>query len=384
VKPTPARVDLHAHLFFHEGVGVPWFGGFRDPIRATSWRDRVRSKVNAQELDASGAALVGVALYTHPGFLGSQRDSLRRQIREAQRFLAERPDHWALVRTPEEAARANAQGKRALVLTLEGAAGVLETEADLREFIDEAGIRIVTPFHFLDDLYGGAAILPGRGALMNPWAWARSLFSARCAEGVRVNPRGLTDQGRWLARALARRGVWIDFSHASDRSQMDLAPVLEEFGQPHLFTHTMLREFYPGERGVSRSQLSEVGRTRGVVGLLPSQDMMGNTVVDPCFMAHPCVSACPGGLPALLTQFKIVSQFVGTDRVTLGSDINAPLSFLPPQPGEPDNARGYYRYGQLKDLWAAMEPHAHQFEGGRLGMDLSGFLEAWSQIKPQS
>ncbi len=382
MKPTFApRVDLHAHLFFHEGVGVSWFGSFDGPLRAQSWRDRLRSKVNAPELEASRAALVGVALYCHPLFRGSQRDSLRRQIRAAESFVTERSESWALVRSPEEAEKAYSQGKQSLLLTLEGAQGVLETEADFEEFIDRAGIRIVTPFHFLDDAFGGAALLPGWGGLLNPWAWLKSGLGPRGAEGVRVNPRGLTERGRQLVQGLLRRGVWIDFSHASDRAQADLRPLLDQAGQPHLFTHTMLREFYPGERGVSREQLQALAKSQGIVGVLPSQDMIEKTSILPHFLSHPCRAGCVGGLPALLTQMQTIGECIGHGRVTLGSDINAPLNFLPPIPDLPDtDSRGYFRYGQLGTLWETIDSEATGLGRASFGLSFEEFIRTWKRV----
>ena len=48
-----------------------------------------------------------------------------------------------------------------MILALEGASGIIETDEDLAEFVDRDGIRIVTLIHLTDDEFGGAAFLKG-------------------------------------------------------------------------------------------------------------------------------------------------------------------------------------------------------------------------------
>ena len=375
------RVDLHAHLFMHEGVGLSWMGSFTGPIRSEHWQDRLHSKVNAEALELSGSQLVAVALYSHPLFLGSERNSIRRQIATAEAFVVSHPD-WVIARSLPEARQAKAAGKKILIFTLEGADGILESEADLKEFIDEQGIRIVTPLHFIDDQFGGAALMPPKNAFVNPFAWIRSFFRDKDVEGARLNDRGLTSRGEWLIRALLARGVWIDLSHSSDASQRGMREWIEKADQPLLYTHTMLRRFYHSERGVSAEQLKLVRQSGGIIGLLPSEDMMAGTQVEASACAQPCGQTCMGGVPALVEQFKEVSRVVGPDSVSLGTDINAPLNFIQPDCAHPEaDTRGFYQYGQLGELWDAMRERGIGSKN-LPGLTLEKFFQVWGRVRP--
>lgn len=385
LQVTPRHVDLHGHYFFHEGVGLAWFGSFTGPIRASSWKDRIRSKINEADLIHSDSEIAVVALYSHPLFLSGQRESLRRQILEAENFVKANPD-WIIARSPNQAQQALSQGKRILILSIEGASGTLETEDDLREFIDEKGVRIVTPFHFMNDEFGAGALLPGIQGLVNPLAWIESFFGPRSVEGLLLNRDGITEKGHWLITELMKRGVWIDFAHASDRDEADILPMLSAAHWPVLVTHTMLREFYHSERGISSSQLKVVKQSGGIVGLLPSEDMIGKTEVGPEFcQSSRCPEAtCGIGLAHLATQWKTVSAIIGSENVSFGTDIDAPLNFMPPECST-DDSRGFFHYAQLPELWTKLEQ--------RLGSTVNNpvqeltpqrFIQVWSRVRPYS
>ncbi len=364
-------LDLHAHLFFYDGTGLPFFDGFAGRVSVDDWSERIGSKVNAGSLEVSGASIVVVSLYAHPLFLVSQRESVRRQIAVAEEFLRSH-SAWGLARSAAQARALLKSGRKALVLSLEGASGILESEADLKAFIDDQGISIVTPMHFTDDEFGGVAFMPGLAVLASPIAWIRSLFSpVRDSGGVRINPNGLTKRGEWLIGALVKRGVWIDYAHASDATQ---AAIRKLSSQPLLYTHTMLRKYYRAERGISSGQLKLVTERGGMIGLLPSEDMLRGTEVS----AELCAPACPwceGGVPALLQQFSEIAHVVGPASLALGSDINAPLQLIKPECG---GRLGFNEYSDLARLWEVLRTRARY----RSGEALERFLSLWAKVRP--
>ena len=389
-SPPPdirSLVDLHAHYFFHDGMGLALLGSFHDPLKALTegltWRSRLTNKVNAETLEKSGVGLALVALYAHPLFLLSERNSIRKQIEEAQGFVREHPD-WIIARDPQSARQARAAGKRILILSLEGMAGVLENEDDFREFIDQDGIRVVTPIHFIDDEIGGANLMPAPWLMLasNPAAALRAYASPHFdAIGVRTNPRGLTPFGRTQIEALIKRGVWIDFAHASDASQEQMLSLTDVAQQPLLYTHTVLRSAYRSERAISATQLTQIARRHGVIGLLPSDDMLKGTEVDPAYCDDPCRAAgekCQGGLPAFLTQYAQAQRAVAPAQVMIGSDIDAPLTFLGPAcPAEKlQDPRGLADYGQLSVIGQALKNHSRE-----TGDPVDWFLTAWERVK---
>ena len=182
-----------------------------------------------------------------------------------------------------------------MILALEGASGILETEEDLHEFIDEGGIRIVTPLHLSDDEFGGVAFLRGTHVLANPISWLIQFLNPKYVDGVRVNTNGLTSDGRTLI-------LKLHGATRLDRSGSCLGPLgkgnhreLEASHLPLLYTHAMLAEnFTAPNAGSPEEELSRIARSGGIVGLMPSEEMLAGA---------PRSAACPSALSALATEY---------------------------------------------------------------------------------
>lgn len=376
-------VDLHAHLFMKSGLGWFFEGGFGEPLRANSWDDRLSSKANATTLDDAGVGIMVVALFAHPLYRADVRASVREQLAQAKRFAAQSPK-WEIARSPAEAERILRAGKRALVLSLEGAGGVLESEEDLGEFIDEGGISIVTPLHLVDDRFGGAATLNGYQYVANPLNLVDQLLDAHCHDGVETNRQGLSPLGERLAVELVRRGVWLDLTHASDRSLATLVPIAEAAKQPLLFTHTTLRAHRPTERALSAAMLARVAKSDGIIGLLPSDDAL--ETITPRFCPPGCEpTACAKGLPAFATMYQHVGQAIGFERVMLGSDFNGGMRHLSASCGtknELEAEAGFFHLGQTPLVWQSMRELGASVPPART--QIRAFLDAWAKVEPMN
>ena len=379
-----SSVDLHAHLFMKEGLKGLFTGDFSGPLAAQSWKDRFSSQTNPETLEKSGNAITVVALYAHPLFVGSLRDSIRKQILLAEDFVKENP-HWIIARNAKQANEALKGGKKILILSLEGASGILETEEDLSEFIDEKGIRIVTLLHFTEDRFGAPAFLKGFAAWASPQSLIRNFFKGvfRSSENpVRRNDRGLTVEGKKLAKALIDRGVWIDLTHASDTAQNDLISLMTAAGHPLLYTHTSLRDYFRAERAVSRPQLEAVQRSGGIVGIMPSEQMLeGTPIPDSACLCH---APCEGGLEALVIQYNKMSEILKTpSNIAMGTDFNGGIPHLKPscKTGTSLDQEGLWNIGQMKDLWKAMKTagaHLPKYQD----QSVKTFLSAWERVLP--
>jgi microsomal dipeptidase-like Zn-dependent dipeptidase len=374
-----ASVELHAHPFMHDGLRAVFRGDFHGPLAATSWKDKISSQVNAEALDRSGIRILVNSLYAHPVLSLGRHASIRRQLDESERFVAERKG-WIIARSASEARAALERGKRVMILALEGAEGLVEAEADIAELIDRRGIRIVTFLHLTDDALGGVALFKGIQGFMSPGEWVTQLFSPRRDQGVRVNRSGLTEKGVALARTLIRRGVWLDLAHSSDASQRTLLELLREANHPALYTHTSLRAYKPQERSISAEQLEAARTTQGIVGLMPSEDMIGETP-GPC--APGCAGACEGGVAGLATQYREVASRIGGASTVLGSDYNGGVRHLKPSCGTGTSLdrEGLWNIGQVAELWKALRAHGAPVPE-RLGATVTRFLDAWSRVKP--
>lgn len=348
-------------------------GDFNGPLIAKDWTSRFSSQVNPEALQKSQLDIVVATLYAHPFLTLSLRDSIRRQIALAQRFVQENPA-WIIARTPEQAKQALDTEKHVLIFALEGASGILETEEDLKEFIDQAGIRIVTLLHLTDDEFGGVAFLNGIRGFASPLAFVKSLFSHGNSQGIRVNSSGLTALGLEMTHHLIRRHVWIDLAHASDGSQKTLAPILRQAGQPLLYTHTVLRRFLRAERGISDEQLREVAETKGFMGLMPSEEMLVQT--------PPLTGTCEGSVHSLANQYREAAKVIGESSVSMGSDFNGGIPHLKPSCATGtslDQKQGYWNIGQTPELWQALQNILElNPENGKKSTDR--FIDAWSRV----
>ena len=369
-------VELHAHLFMKEGMSWLFRGDFEGPIRAHSWTDKLSSQTNAETLDDSGIGILVVSLYAHPFLTFSLRDSIRRQIKLTEVFVKQHPN-WIIARSSLEAHRALSQGKRILILSLEGASGILETEEDLKEFVDRDGLRIVTLLHLTDDEYGGVAFLRGFRAMASPLAWTTQLFHPLYSpddEGIQINRKGLTDRGFKLAQALLKRGIWIDLAHSSDVSQEALIPLLKNAGHPLLYTHTVLRNFHQAERGISEKQLLEVKNTQGIVGLMPSEEMLEGTQVPN--------DSCTGGVVALGVQYEHIAGIIGSASTVLGTDYNGGITHLKPGCATETSLDQYglYNISQTKEIWIALQKLGVHTPVP-LSSSVDRFLNAWGSVR---
>jgi len=375
-SPTQATVELHAHLFMDEALTWLFRGDLFSPLQAKDWQAGFLSQANEKTLNESGIGILVAALYVHPLTRFSMKEALQDQIHAAKKFISRNPN-WVLGLSAGQAIREFDQGKRILILSLEGASGALETEADLDHAYKE-GIRIVTPLHLTDDEFGGVALLKGTKVLASPFAWIRSLLHGKRNEGVRVNDQGLTPRGEKLVRRLLKRKIWVDLAHASDLSQKRIQEIFvsEVHDYPSLYTHTVMRKYHGAERGISQSQLQLVQKSRGILGLMPCQPYLKGTG-----------GACPqedGGVHSFLKQYQELTDFLTQGGVYLGSDTNAGISHLPPPQCPthgPLDPEGYWHLGQSDDLWNTLENLWEKTRGPRR-VSAQQFLKTWKRVHP--
>ena len=208
------EIDLHSHLFMNEGLTWIFRGDFFDDhLHATSWKNLLSSQANPKTLNESQVRIMVASLYAaHPILTPwGLREAVRRQIAQAERFVRENPQ-WVLATSPQETEQALQEGKRALILSLEGASGILETDQDLEEFFNR-GIRIVTLLHLKDDQFGGCALVGGfSGALINFWPWVGGQTVLSDEKRIRANSKGLTTEGLAFVKKLIQKKIWIDLS----------------------------------------------------------------------------------------------------------------------------------------------------------------------------
>lgn len=372
--PIEKSVELHSHLFMKEGLSWFFNGGFFEPLRARNWSDRFSSQANSETVENSGIQILVATFYAHPLLKMSVRDSIRSQILQALRFVSQNKG-WVIAKTPEEARQGLSQNKKILILALEGASGIIESDEDVREFIDEAGIRILTPLHFTDDRYGGVAFLKGPAVWATPLAYAKSWFTPTPPEGIRTNSNGLSPWGKVMLRKLAQHHVWIDLSHASDQAQRDIREL--NLRQPALYTHTVLRKYHQAERGISQEQIQWIKESSGILGIMPSPQMLEGT---------PTTKDCEESIEALSLQYKEFAQILDPSQIMFGSDTNGAIPHLSSRCLDSRFAEkyqltqsGFWNISHSSILWKALRN-----TGAPVPIDLqitvNRFLNTWDKI----
>jgi hypothetical protein len=162
--------------------------------------------------------------------------------------------------------------------------------------------------------------------------------------------------------------------------------MVERAGQPLLFTHMSMRRHRHAERATTDAMLRQVASSRGMVGLLPSDDGLTHVEVPARLCPKGCSKAeCARGVSALAAAYSEVASVVGADAVVFGSDYNGGMRHLPPSCGTGtslDEEAGFFHVGQAKEVWQAMRklgapvpPLAHTLER---------FLSTWARVKAVS
>ncbi len=129
------------------------------------------------------------------------------------------------------------QGMTAGILSIEGAHALDDDPANV-DVVADLGIRMISPAHFFDTVFGGSA------------------------HGVEQG--GLTRLGREMLRRMEARGVILDVAHASSRT---IDEALAVSTRPVVASHTGVRGICDNARNLSDDQLDGIAATGGLVGI---------------------------------------------------------------------------------------------------------------------
>jgi membrane dipeptidase len=266
--------------------------------------------------------------------------SLRRAlglVTAFDRALRENEDRVFAVRRTTDLAEVGRDGRIGLILSLEGAEP-LGLDPGLAGVFFELGVRMV-------------------GLTWN----RRNAFADGAAESGRG---GLSRLGHELVERLARLGVMVDLSHASEQT---FADVLAHEAHPQvLVSHACCRAVHDTPRNVSDDQLRALADRDGVIGLMALP-----LAVDP---ERPTIER-------LVDHIDHAVSVAGIEHVALGGDFieqvhavvdptNVPDSLLRPgaSMGQPlEGLAGPADYPALIDAL-----RARRFEGERLDAILAG------------
>ena len=210
------------------------------------------------------------------------------QLDTLEKELAEVQDAVAVCTNGAELEQARAQGKTALILSLEGAEPI---GADLAN---------------LDKFYA-------RGVRLLGMCWSRE---NKAGFGGRYDPNGATDTcglkpfGKELVRHANELGMLIDVSHLNNAGCADVA---EYSTLPFFASHSNTRALHPMDRNLSDETMAAIAASGGMVGVNGYSGLVAPTPEE-------------ATVAALADHTDYLRQRIGAERLGLGLDLMIRLS----------------------------------------------------------
>ena len=225
-------------------------------------------------------ALLSFAQLKSPADWFSIKSRALHQCEQLAEFAAESGGAFRLITNKKEMTqfiedRKTNRSLTAGMLGLEGA-HCLEGDINNLDVFYKAGVRYIGPTHFFD----------------NEWAGS--------AHGV--DKAGLTDKGRELIKKMNDLHIIIDIAHASPKTVQD---IFDLTSGPLILSHGGVKGTCDNIRNLSDSQIIEVGKRNGLIGI-GLWDM----------------AVCGTDAQATAKAIKYVADKIGVDKVALGSDFD--------------------------------------------------------------
>jgi microsomal dipeptidase-like Zn-dependent dipeptidase len=276
--------------------------------------------------------------------------SVRRQAAYLRDFAARNSARVGIATSPQQARALIAQGKLALVLSVEVTR--LFPSGDFIGQLDALramGVSSVQVAHHADNRFAGAAPIPKLmdAADQSELLWSillgfpvdmtdideivcRDIFgnSGSCNGDTRLNEQGLTAEGDTLVRAMMDRGMLLDVAHLSRHAFRDAYLISQQHGNyPLLYSHAHMWDTISSseerhEKYIRADEISMITGTGGMVGLRTGPE---STVAYP----GPVPNRCQGS-----TRSFAQSLMYAVDRglnVGFGADFNGFIEQLKPR-----------------------------------------------------
>lgn len=185
-------------------------------------------------------------------------------------------------------------------LGIEGA-HALDGQLSNIDVLYDAGFRMMSPSHFFDTEFGGAA--------------------------AGVGKTGLTPLGRAMVRRMEARHMLVDLAHAAPQTIDD---VLAMAKRPVVFSHTGVKGTCETIRNISDDNIRGVAKTGGIIGITYFE-----------------FATCGKDANAIARAIRHTVDVAGVDHVGLGSDFDGAIA-------EPFDTTGI---GQIIDALFAVGFH---------------------------
>jgi len=240
---TRARAVLARHPLIDGHNDLPWVireqGKPPRDVAAYDLRSRTAGDTDIARLRAGGVGGQFWSVYVPSGADAAAGGYARLQLEQidiALRIIERYPKDLALALTADDVERANAEGRIASLLGMEGGHAIENSLGALRDFY-RLGVRYMTLTHF------------------NTTDWADSATDA-------ARHGGLSRFGVEVVREMNRLGMMVDISHVSPATMHDVLDIAEA---PVIFSHSNARALSTTLRNVPDDVFARVAKNGGVV-----------------------------------------------------------------------------------------------------------------------
>ncbi len=281
-----------------------------------------------------------------------EMESVRRQAAFARGFANANSSWVGIAETPAQARTLIAQGKLALVLSVE-ATKLFPTGDYLAQLgeLHALGVRSVQVTHHADNRFGGAAPIPklmqtadlvetlwslggytGNLTAINDIVCRNSAgVSGSCDGETYLNQLGLNGDGSVLVNAMMDRGMLLDVAHLSRKAFVNTYNLATAHGNyPLLYSHTHTWDTISPdeerhEKYLRAEEIQMITNTGGMIGLRPGPEA---TVAYPSG-GGPVANQCQGSARSF-AQSLMYAVDHGLN-VGFGADFNGFIEQLKPR-----------------------------------------------------
>lgn len=275
-------MDLHADTPSLMRAGYDLFARHRAPPRPVSYGGHV----DVPRMREGGLCAQVFGMWTVPRRASGA--AVHEEIDAVERAAAARPDEIAIAWTADDVLAAHRAGRRAALLSIEGAHAV--SDLDSLSGFARRGVRSLGLVHFSRNAAGFPAYGVGRDA-----------------------DRGLTDFGRALVDEMNRLGVLADLAHINRAGFLEAAARTKD---PPIVSHTGVSGVHSHWRNIDDEQIRAVADRGGCIGVLFAPRYLGRD-----------------GVGAVVDHVAHLIEVGGEDVPALGSDFDG---FVRPPTGLED------------------------------------------------
>ncbi|MBV8692638.1 MAG: membrane dipeptidase [Actinobacteria bacterium] len=292
----PVVIDVHTHAVGF--VPQPFRSLYRLVNRTTMPADEGFDVLRAAGVDAVVAKAVGDPVVTR-WYRGGAWKAVERQLASAAAQIE--AAGGVVARTPDDVRNAQAAGRPAAILGVEGADALGEDD----EAVDrvgqwhQRGVRVVVLVHLGDNQFGTTCM---------PWQDYVGPLPKR-----RRRQLGLSALGRRVVERMQQLGIVVDVSHADRQTTFD---IVEQSTRPVIASHSGARARADFPRFLTDDEIRAVAGTGGLIGLWPynhrgkgvrdMDDLIGHAryVADLVGPQHLCIGTDMNGVPGLMAGYR--------------------------------------------------------------------------------